>query len=171
MRNLAITPASEDDYSRLLHLNNLAVPNVNCIPTETLAALHHQSIYLGVARTSEEIAGFLLVLPYTADYESPNFQYFKRRYDVFAYVDRIVVDPRLRSSGVGASLYQDLHSVLDILDDVYPLLACEVNLEPPNPGSLRFHERLGFNSVGTQQTEGGSKRVTLLTKALSRNPP
>jgi predicted GNAT superfamily acetyltransferase len=27
-------------------------------------------------------------------------------------------------------------------------LCCEVNVEPPNPGSLRFHERIGFAEVG-----------------------
>ena len=167
MLDLTINQATKDDYPALLALNNLAVPNVNAIPTETLASLHSQSIYLGVARTPTEIAGFMLALPCTADYESPNFQYFKRRYEAFAYIDRIVVDQRLRSRGVGAALYQDLNR---ILDDVYALLACEVNLDPPNPGSLRFHEQLGFNSVGTQQTEGGTKRVTLLTKAISPAP-
>ncbi len=167
MLNLTINQAMEDDYPGLLDLNNLAVPNVNAIPTETLASLHSQSVYLGVARTSTEIAGFLLALPCTADYDSPNFQYFKRRYEAFAYIDRIVVDQRLRGRSIGATLYQDLNRMLG---DVYPLLACEVNLDPPNPGSLRFHQRLGFNSVGTQQTEGGTKRVTLLMKALSPDP-
>ena len=167
MLNLRINQAAEDDYPALLGLNNLAVPNVNAIPTETLASLHSQSVYLGVARTPTEIAGFLLALPYTAAYESPNFQYFKQRYEAFAYIDRIVVNQRLRGRGIGAALYQDLNRMLD---DDCPLLACEVNLDPPNPGSLRFHQRLGFNSVGTQRTEGGSKRVALLTKALSSDP-
>ena len=167
MLNLTINQATEDDYPALLDLNNLAVPNVNAIPIETLASLHSQSVYLGVAGTSKGIAGFLLALPCTATYASPNFQYFKQRYEAFAYIDRIVVDQRLRGSGVGAALYQDLNRMLD---DAYPLLACEVNLDPPNPGSLRFHQRLGFYSVGTQQTEGGSKRVALLMKALSPDP-
>ncbi len=164
MRTLTIDQAMEDDYPELLDLNNLAVPNVNAIPSETLACLHSQSVYLGVARTSTGIAGFLLALPCTASYDSPNFQYFKQRYEAFAYIDRIVVNQHLRGRGVGAALYQDLNRMLD---GVYPLLACEVNLDPPNPGSLSFHQRLGFNSVGTQQTEGGSKRVALLTKVLS----
>jgi predicted GNAT superfamily acetyltransferase len=27
------------------------------------------------------------------------------------------------------------------------ILCCEVNVEPPNPGSLRFHQRIGFAEV------------------------
>jgi predicted GNAT superfamily acetyltransferase len=34
-----------------------------------------------------------------------------------------------------------------------------------NAPSLRFHERLGFEPVGEQQTEGGDKRVRLLVRA------
>lgn len=41
-------------------------------------------------------------------------------------------------------------------------LACEVNTRPRNKDSLAFHERLGFKSVGEQDTDGGQKTVTML---------
>jgi predicted GNAT superfamily acetyltransferase len=44
-------------------------------------------------------------------------------------------------------------------------VSCEVNVVPMNAGSLRFHMRLGFDSVGQQATEGGKKRVSLLVRA------
>ena len=45
-------------------------------------------------------------------------------------------------------------------------MTCEVNLRPPNPGSMAFHRAMGFDEVGTQNTEGGSKTVSLLVKRL-----
>lgn len=47
-----------------------------------------------------------------------------------------------------------------------PVLACEVNLDPPNPRSLEFHRRFGFEQVGMQKTEGGKKTVSLMTKPI-----
>jgi predicted GNAT superfamily acetyltransferase len=35
---------------------------------------------------------------------------------------------------------------------------------PPNPGSLAFHERLGFKQVGVRQEEGGAKAVALMER-------
>jgi predicted GNAT superfamily acetyltransferase len=45
-------------------------------------------------------------------------------------------------------------------------VTCEVNLEPPNPGSLRFHRRFGFEDVDTQATKGGNVVVQLLQAPL-----
>ena len=47
-----------------------------------------------------------------------------------------------------------------------PVLLCEVNLVPPNEGSLRFHARQGFEPVGTLDTTGG-KTVSLLARELA----
>jgi len=44
-------------------------------------------------------------------------------------------------------------------------LTCEVNLDPPNPTSLAFHERQGFVSVGGLPTHDG-RIVNLLQKSL-----
>ena len=46
------------------------------------------------------------------------------------------------------------------------LIGCEVNTMPPNPGSMRFHERLGFSQVGTQ-TFQADYAVTYLARRLS----
>ena len=34
-----------------------------------------------------------------------------------------------------------------------PRITCEVNVEPPNPVSLKFHERRGFREIGFVATE------------------
>jgi len=46
------------------------------------------------------------------------------------------------------------------------LMTCEVNLRPPNEGSMHFHQRLGFRQVAEQESEGGTKTVALLVRQL-----
>lgn len=150
------------DYADILALNEAAIPAVNRIDGATLADLHRQAAALIVARAGETLAGFLLALDEGAEYGSLNFQFFRRRYDRFAYVDRIVVDPEFRGGGVGRQLYATLFA--QTVEK--PRVTCEVNLEPPNPGSLDFHRSLGFEVVGEQDTEGGSKRVALMVREM-----
>jgi uncharacterized protein len=163
MDSIIISAAVTADYPALLDLNDSAVPNVNSIPLATLEHLHRQSAYLGVARRGGERLGFLLALPESADYDSINFGYFRRNYPRFIYIDRIVVGANARRSGIGAALYADLQRAIA---GGWPLLTCEVNVRPDNPRSLSFHEQLGFESVGEQDTEGGSKRVRLMALAV-----
>lgn len=157
---ITIHEARPTDYVAVLKLNEDAVPNVNSISTRTLEYLHAQSCLFCLAMDSSNLAGFLLALPESATYESPNFRFFKDQYPHFAYVDRIVVSPDYRRHGVGRNLYAAL---FDDVRNNKPLVACEVNLIPPNPDSVRFHENLGFEEVGQQETEQGTKRVSLLT--------
>jgi uncharacterized protein len=163
MNDLSITSATQSDYAAMLHLNDDAVPAVNSIPESKLAQLHRQSAYLGVARIGTQVAGFLLALPETADYDSVNFRYFRARYPRFVYIDRIVVAAPHRGSGLGTRLYADLQTQVGADCE---RLTCEVNLRPPNTLSLEFHQRLGFVAVDEQDTEGGSKRVCLMAKPL-----
>jgi uncharacterized protein len=160
---IIISAAVPADYPALLALNDSAVPNVNSIPLAKLEHLHRQSAYFGVARRAAAPVGFLLAMPETADYDSINFGYFRRNYRRFIYIDRVVVSAAERRAGIGAALYADLQRAIA---DNWPLLACEVNVRPGNPQSLAFHQRQGFEPVGEQDTEGGSKRVCLMTRAL-----
>ncbi len=159
---LLFDEARTPDYPHLLAMNDAAVPAVNSIDRAELTHLHQQSLALIVARDSNDIAGFLLALPETADYQSANFQYFKANYPEFAYVDRIVVNSNYRRLGIGARLYAKLFEIA--ADKVR--VTCEVNLQPPNPDSMAFHENLGFEKVAEQDTHGGSKRVALLSRVL-----
>jgi predicted GNAT superfamily acetyltransferase len=165
--NIELRPVTADDYAAILALNEASVPHVTSIPLEALAHLHAESCYCKVAWIGEEIVGFLVVLDEDAAYDSPNFQYFKQRYPHFAYVDRIFVSEAHRGLGLGARLYEDLVAELD---GGKPVVTCEVNLDPPNPGSLAFHAHLGFVQVDEQHTEGGTKRVSLMVWDLADGP-
>jgi predicted GNAT superfamily acetyltransferase len=110
-------------------------------------------------------------MPPGLDYASENYLFFSDRARelgrTFVYVDRIVLAPAMRSRGLGPQLYA---AVSDEARRVgAPEVLCEVNVEPPNPGSLAFHTRLGFVEVGRQKTHGGENTVALLAAPVA-NP-
>jgi len=152
------------DHREILEVNESGLPHVNRISAADLAAYSAQSHYFKVAREGGRIAAFLLAFSERAAYDSPNFLWFRDRYPRFVYIDRIVVAPAQRRSGIGRVLYADLERVACAHA---PDLTCEVNLDPPNPGSFAFHERSGFFEVGRQHTGGGEKFVCLMSKDLS----
>ena len=156
--------ATQVDEAEILALNEAAVPHVSSLSAAKLASLREQSIYTVVARSSQgELAGFILALDETAEYDSVNFGWFHQRYAHFAYVDRIAIAPSFYRQGIGRELYA---AVINLIQGRYPTLACEVNLRPPNLISETFHAQLGFVEVGQQDTEGGAKRVVMLTQDI-----
>lgn len=144
-------------------INEEALPHVNSVPSAYFSArLLDGSYFRGVYHEGRP-AAFLLAMDETADYDSLNFLWFRGRYPRFVYIDRIVVVPDHRRAGLGGLLYNDL---LAWARGRTPRLACEVNLRPPNEPSLRFHERQGFRPVGTQETDGGRKTVSLMLREM-----
>lgn len=154
------------DIDRIRSLNDDAVPTVNVLTNADLDWFASHAHYFRVvidAHGADRPAAFLVGLRPGLDYASENYRWFSRNYRDFAYVDRVVVDPQARRSGFASLLYEDFRLSLP---DELAVMTCEVNLRPPNPASLRFHERLGFRQVGTQETDGGAKRVALMEKRL-----
>lgn len=156
-------PVRESDFAALNELNRAAVPNVNDVGVAGLKRLAAQAAYFRLMDGEGGPLGFLLAMTQEADYDSPNFLWFKAHYPRFLYIDRVVVGQGARRLGVGSGLYRDL---IAFGANLAPVLTCEVNLRPANPGSLVFHERFGFSQAGTQDTEGGAKTVSLMTRPL-----
>lgn len=152
--------ARPGDLARIESLNLAALPHVNRIPRELFERFRSQAAYFRAAEQAGTVLGFLVALAPDADYDSPNFLWFRERYESFLYIDRIVVDQAARGLGVGTLFYRDLERTAR--ERGVPRLTCEVNLRPPNEGSLRFHRRFGFEVVGRQETEGGAKEVALM---------
>ena len=160
---LVTRPIEAKDLLTLVAMNNAAVPNVNEIDEAELAELVRMT---GLARTVEVDGvpcGFVLALRPGTGYDSANYEWFTGRYEDFLYVDRIVVTARRRSGGLGAALYDAVFR--HAREHQVPRVTCEVNVAPPNPGSLRFHRRLGFTEVGTRHYDGW-KQVAMLSRQL-----
>lgn len=144
-------------------INEAAVPAVSAVTMEALKAQVETALTTLVAVEDGVLRGFLLCYGEDAPYRSPNYLWFVQRYGTFAYVDRVAVEAGATGRGLGAALYDALEAELG---KTKPLLLCEVNLRPPNPGSLRFHQRRGFTEVGRLESEDGEKEVVMLAKDL-----
>jgi len=153
----------ERDLDRLVAVNDAAYPAVPLTPAAELAELIGMSSVVVVVDDGSA-AGFVLGMPPGLGYQSENYLFFSSRAreqgTSFVYVDRIVLAAHLRGRGVGPQLYSAVFAEARRVgaDEVL----CEVNIEPPNPGSLAFHTRLGFVEVGRQSTKGGANLVSLL---------
>ena len=150
---MQVRDARPADAGAVLALNNSAAPNVNVITLEVLERIIALAVHYRVAEDADGIAGFVICLPSDAEYWSENHRWFGARYATFLYLDRVVVAERVRGQGVGALLYDDMHA---FARTQWPRVTLEVNLAPPNPGSVRFHERLGYVRVGEREYDGGA---------------
>ena len=151
------------DLEQVLSLNESVVPDVNSVPLEQMQWFASNAAYFRVAAAGDEIGGFLVGLRPGTSYPSANYRWFAERYDDFAYVDRVAVAPAARRQRLASRFYDDFAATIAAEAGV---MTCEVNLRPPNESSMRFHERYGFEQVGSQETEGGSKEVALLVRQL-----
>ena len=166
--SLKIRDVRIDDLNDLFGLNQTNLPHVGAISMSDMAHLHAQAVYFRVAEFAGQTAGFLIAFDPQADYNSLNFQWFKKHYKAFVYIDRIVVAPDSRRKGIAFSLYQDLEHFA--AQGNMPIMTCEYNLRPRNEISRQFHKKYGFKEVGTQKTENGKKTVSLQTKRVVPPP-
>ena len=159
---MEITTMAAGDLDEALALNTACVPHVNQISRDELQWFSAHATWARVAKIDGKLAGMLIGLRPGTRYKSPNYRWFCNHYDDFAYVDRVAVSEWARRRGVAESLYDCFAaSQADVR-----IMTCEVNLRPPNPGSMRFHLRMGFKQVGSLETNGGEKEVALMEKAL-----
>lgn len=161
-----VRPVAARDLPALYRMNNLAVPHVTRVDLDMMRwYANHAAQFLVAELDGPKILGFVIVLPSECPYKSPNYLWFKNRYQSFLYIDRIVVSDTARRHGVGHLLYKAL--IAFAVPRVKHLCA-EVNVRPRNYASLRFHDKLGFVRVGVEDVEDGHKTVVFLTKTLEK---
>lgn len=168
MRPIHIRDASNADFERILALNAMFVQETSAMDLVRLQQLHALAFHLRVVAVDGEVAAFLLAMRDGAAYANDNFEWFSARYPQFVYVDRIVVDATAAGRGLGRRLYDDLFERTRALG--IDIVACEYNLEPPNPASKAFHDRFGFVETGRQYAASGTKLVSLQIKNLTEQP-
>lgn len=159
-----VRDAIASDHPAVLALNNAAAPHVNDLSVHEFAWIVSHADYFRVAEDDAGLAAFVIALRPGLEYWSLNYRWFMERGGDFLYLDRIVVAERVRRTGVGRVLYDDIDR---FASGRWPRITLEVNLLPPNPGSLLFHERQGFRRLGVREEDGGTKAVVLMERATS----
>jgi predicted GNAT superfamily acetyltransferase len=157
-----------NDYEWGLDLNNKNAPEVGFLTEDSFEELLPLLDYLLVAevyRAGKKFrAGLFAAMREGTEYSSHNYSWFSKRYDRFLYCDRVVVDQEFRDQGIGATLYQDMFSRAQAIQIQHCL--CEVNEDPPNPHSMRFHQRLGFKKIDLFDNKDSGKKVNMLEKRI-----
>lgn len=159
-----IRPATISDTEAVLALNNAALPAVTITSRAEIKWFLEQATFFWVLEHANSIAGFLIVLGEGIAYDSDNYRFFSSHYETFDYVDRIVVKESERGKGYGVQLYRKLFTEANS-----SVVTCEVNLDPPNPHSYHFHEKLGFKEVGRQVTQPDAKLVSLMARNITKD--
>ena len=131
---------------QIYFLNQENTPGVGSLSsTKELQNLLRQSSKNYYVFFKNKIIGFMICFREKSAYNSKNYEFFKKKESKFLYVDRIAINDKYRRSGIGKNLYLKIKSLAANND--LPV-CCEVNTDPLNEISIRFHKDLGFNEVG-----------------------
>lgn len=153
----ALTPG---DYAWVSALGTANEVETGPIDVAWLEAMSREW-FVGVAAGEGE--AFAIIFDQAAQYGSPNFLWFRERFPRFAYVDRIVVSERARGKGLARALYEHVFAAARAAG--HERVVCEVNFDPPNPGSDAFHAKLGFSEIG-RATLANGKGVRYLERVI-----
>ena len=147
---------------QLLELNNRHAVELSALDAEGFKSLISQAF---VAWSVAGGRALLIALDQGAHYDSPNFQWFRQRFERFVYVDRVVVGSQAQGLGIARHFYEGLFELARAAG--HGQIVCEVNIDPPNPASEAFHARLGFAEVGVGLIHGGAKSVRYMSRPLA----
>jgi uncharacterized protein len=162
MTSPALRPITEADVPAVLALNHGFVDLLSPLDAERLLWLVGLADHADVVEVDDRVAGFVLTMAPGAAYDSENYRWHAERYDdAFYYLDRIVIADEMRRRGLAGFVYNAME------DAARPFgrMTLEVNVDPPNLGSLAFHERRGYVEVGRLGEPGHV--VGLMAKELS----
>jgi predicted GNAT superfamily acetyltransferase len=152
-----IRDARPADFPAIVALNAHSEQYLSPMSAARLAQLHAWAAYHRVAQIDGEVVAFLLAFREGADYDSPNYRWFKERYAPFVYIDRVAVAGLHRRKGLAAALYEDVFAFARQYG--VATVTCEFDVEPLNEISRRFHAGFGFREVGTHSYN--NKRVSM----------
>ena len=157
---------TEIDLAGLCRLNNEFAAETSQLTEAEMDRLTGMAFYARgvVGGSAKGPDAMLIALDETASYDNPNFEFFRGRHDRFVYIDRLITASHAQRRGLGRRLYEDLFERARSAGQT--IVGCEVNLDPPNPGSDAFHERLGFVEAGRGRLKNG-KVVRYLEFRLS----
>lgn len=151
---------SPEQFERVLTLNNLNKKETSLLEAADLQRLVERS-YL--TNTIGNLDAFLISMSHKSPHDGINYSWFKKRFESFAYIDRVVTAKQARGQGLAKALYFALMEKAKA--DGIPMVCCEINHVPPNPISVAFHEKLGFEMIDTAALDN-TKTVGYWVKKL-----
>jgi predicted GNAT superfamily acetyltransferase len=154
-----LRPIVAADHAEVLALNERNVALLAPMDEARLLQMQSWADTAAVIDVDGSFAGFVLTFAAGSAYDGENFGWFSARFGDFCYLDRIVIHEDFRRQGLGTQVYDELEASCG-----RPLFALEVNLDPPNEGSLAFHRARDFAEVG--QRVSGGHLVSLFLKTL-----
>jgi predicted GNAT superfamily acetyltransferase len=161
-----LRPIGPADFPAVLAWNQAHVELLAPLSDDRLQELLGWTDLGSVITDAGRDLGFVLTFPAGTGYDSPNYRWFTEHaaasgWDTFYYLDRGVVDPAVRRTGLGTRVYDEIE---DRAREVGRVMCLEVNLDPPNEPSLAFHRRRGYVEVGQDSATGHV--VSLMAKDL-----
>lgn len=168
MAEWRIRPRTPADDDRVRSINTANVPEVGPLDEGRLALFAETAPMFDVVELDGEVVGLFVGLAEGSAYASPNYRWFADRHDRFAYVDRIALEAGARGIGIADELYERFEAWAGRTGR--GVVCAEVNVEPPNPRSMRFHERRGYTAVDEVAPYGTEERVAMVEKRLGPVP-
>jgi len=160
----------------LLALNNDHAIELSPLTLTELDLLIRESFFSATINDSDAL---LIAFDQSSRYQHVNFLWFRAFFEKarqekansektadanFVYIDRVVTSPAARGKGYARALYTDLFQRAKSAG--HTRVACEVNLDPPNPVSDAFHASLDFSEVGRAAIHNNTKTVRYLLRNL-----
>jgi predicted GNAT superfamily acetyltransferase len=161
--SVLVRDAGESDEEFILALNAASTPAVAEMDAEDYRDIASWAHRVLIAEMDGERCGFLILIRPGSAYPSDNYAWFEAKFDNHLYIDRIAVSEFAKGEGVGRALYEEAAVIAARNGD--ERLTCEVNVDPPNPQSMAFHDKLGFRHLHTRPSRGG-KVVAMLERPL-----
>ncbi len=162
---LSFLSSNKDELSfslkkSIFNLNQLNIPALGSLEDlNHLENLFNSSSFIALIKINNNLVGFAIIMGSLSEYSSPNFLYFKKKYNDFMYIDRIAISEKYHRKGFGSLIYKELYNQSKNLG--IPL-CCEVNTKPINQQSLDFHKKLEFSII--EEISFGKKIVAMMVK-------
>lgn len=160
---IRIRPIENRDHAALLTLNAASWPAVTRLNQSDLDTLfgHTGSHWVAEDVDAETVVGYLLSFPSDSAYDDEEIRAFRARVEEpFVYICQVALAPRYQRIGLGHALYGKVFH--EARSGGRRFVCTEVNIQPPNEASLRFHLGQGFLPLAELDVSYGF-RVLMLT--------
>ena len=162
---ITIRPFQECNKDFLLNLNKKHNEVLIPMGNKELCFIYDKAELFDIAYVDGVSVGYIIALREgIQEYDYKSYKWFCENYSKFLYIDQVVVDREYLNQGLGTYLYQTAfeHAKQIGVETVTAAITAD------NEVSLKFHERLGFKTVGEQIIRGGTTRIIQQVKHLSK---